>query len=429
MWLKIPLGQVSTISGGTGFPETLQGNANGDYLFIKVSDMNSDDNRKYINSANNYLSKSTASSLGAKVFPKGTIVFAKVGAALYLNKRRITVKDTIIDNNMMGIKPHDDVDAEFLYQYLLSVDLGEFVQPGALPSVNQSLVSSIGFPDILKPVQEKVGSILLEADRCISKTQALIAKYENIKQGMMQDLFTRGVDENGQLRPSYEEAPHLYQETELGWIPKEWLMEELRHFVPKAEYGVSISCDDSAENVPVLRMNNIFNGEFDVSDLKYAPEQELTGLFMKEKDVLFNRTNSWEHVGKTAIWKNQLEKASFASYMVRLIPNKDLMVPEYLSYWLQLDDIQTAIRRFATPGVQQVNINPTNLRRTLCSAPKDTSEQLTIVSRVQSIDEKIEKERQILAKLRSQKLGLMQDLLTGKVRVAEDREERKEAVA
>ena len=277
--------------------------------------------------------------------------------------------------------------------------------------------------------RQRLIEILETADSSIEKTQALIAKYENIKQGMMQDLFTRGVDESGQLRPSYEDAPHLYQETELGWIPKDWLMEELRYFVPRAEYGVSISCDDNAENIPVLRMNNIYNGEFDVSDLKYAPASELTGLFMKEKDVLFNRTNSWEHVGKTAIWKNQLEKASFASYMVRLVPDTELMIPEFLTYWLQLDDVQTAIRRFATPGVQQVNINPTNLRRTLCAAPKDTTEQLMIVKRIQSIDSKLEQERKVLRKLQRQKLGLMQDLLTGKVRVAEDTEERKEAVA
>lgn len=277
--------------------------------------------------------------------------------------------------------------------------------------------------------QVRVAHILSKTDVAIEKTQALIAKYENIKQGMMQDLFTRGVDENGQLRPSYEDSPHLYQETELGWVPKDWVTEELRYYVPRVEYGVSISCDDNAENIPVLRMNNIFNGEFEVSDLKYAPASELSGLLLKEKDVLFNRTNSWEHVGKTAIWKNQLAKASFASYMVRLIPDIELMIPEFLSYWLQLDDVQTAIRTFATPGVQQVNINPTNLRRTLCSAPKDTDEQRIIVSRVQAIDDKLKKEREILGKLKSQKLGLMQDLLTGKVRVAEDMEERKEAVA
>jgi len=338
----------------------------------------------------------------------------------------------VVSSTAAKLVVNKKINSEYLYYFLsekFSWIQNQRTGTG-VPHVPKDLakILSIRYPreDL---AQKKIARILRSTDNAIEKTQALIAKYENIKQGMMQDLFTRGVDENGQLRPSYEEAPHLYQETELGLIPKDWLMEELRHFVPKAEYGVSISCDENAENVPVLRMNNIFNGEFDVSDLKYAPELELTGLFMKEKDVLFNRTNSWEHVGKTAIWKKQLEKASFASYMVRLIPNNDLMIPEYLSYWLQLDDIQTSIRRFATPGVQQVNINPTNLRRTLCSAPKDTSEQLMIVSRVQSIDKNLEKERQVKNKLKSQKLGLMQDLLTGKVRVAEDREERKEAVA
>ena len=59
-------------------------------------------------------------------------------------------------------------------------------------------------------------------DNLIEKTEALIAKYQAIKQGMMHDLFTRGVDEHGHLRPTHDEAPELYKQSELGWIPKEW---------------------------------------------------------------------------------------------------------------------------------------------------------------------------------------------------------------
>jgi len=335
-----------------------------------------------------------------------------------------------VNNHAHILKAKDHFDQDFVFYSLVHKNIMPVIKGGTRSKLNQSELKEILInAPVSKSIQQKISGILAITDGAVEKTQALITKYENIKQGMMQDLFTRGVDENGQLRPSYEDAPHLYQETELGWVPNDWVTEELRYYVPRAEYGVSIGCDDNAENIPVLRMNNIFNGEFEVSDLKYAPASELSGLLLKEKDVLFNRTNSWEHVGKTAIWKNQLAKASFASYMVRLVPDIDLMMPEYLSYWLQLDDVQTAIRTFATPGVQQVNINPTNLRRTLCSAPEGIDEQKIIVSRVQAIDDKLKKEREILGKLKSQKLGLMQDLLTGKVRVAEDVDERKEAVA
>jgi type I restriction enzyme, S subunit len=70
--------------------------------------------------------------------------------------------------------------------------------------------------------QQKIAEILTTIDNLIEKTEALIAKYQTVKQGMMHDLFTRGVDAAGKLRPTFEDAPELYQESAIGWIPKEW---------------------------------------------------------------------------------------------------------------------------------------------------------------------------------------------------------------
>jgi len=124
-----------------------------------------------------------------------------------------------------------------------------------------------------------------------------------------------------------------------------------------------------------------------------------------------------EHVGRTALWRGELPTASFASYLVRLIPNHARLLPEYLNLWLNWKPTQTSIRRFATPGVQQVNINPTNLQRTVIELPKDTEEQRRIVDRLDLHENTIASEIRMLEKLRALKSGLMQDLLTGKVRV------------
>lgn len=88
--------------------------------------------------------------------------------------------------------------------------------------MNTTLVGSLEvfLPD--EVAQEKIAEVLVTIDEAIEKTEDLIAKYEQIKQGMMHDLFTRGVDQNDKLRPSYEDAPELYQETEVGIIPKDW---------------------------------------------------------------------------------------------------------------------------------------------------------------------------------------------------------------
>ena len=77
------------------------------------------------------------------------------------------------------------------------------------------------------PEQRKIAKILTTVDNLIEKTEALIAKYQSVKQGLMQDLFTRGLDQHGHLRPPYAEAPELYNKSELGWIPREWEVEQM----------------------------------------------------------------------------------------------------------------------------------------------------------------------------------------------------------
>jgi type I restriction enzyme, S subunit len=412
------LKNLCKIKGGSGFPEIYQGSDSGDYPFIKVSDMNLGGNLRFIYIANNYVNKSLVAILGLTVFPPETVVFAKVGAAIFLNKRRILTQETIIDNNMMGLIPID-IDPIFLFYFMQSIDFEQYVQTGALPSLNQEIVGEIKVPKYSVTEQHKIAKILTTVDNLIEKTQTLIDKYQSIKQGMMHDLFTRGVDENGRLRPTFKEAPQLYKESELGWIPKEWEAVELSKVVPKAEYGISVSLDD-AEGVPVFRMNNLKDGEFVISDIKKSNHIDARKLLLEPLDVLFNRTNSIEHVGRTSVWREQLPQASFASYLVRLIPDRSKLNPEYLNYWLNLPQTQITIRQFATPGVQQVNINPTNLRRTIICIPLSLSEQSKIVEIVTKHRELINAESRYLYKLKEKKQGLMQDLLTGEVRVKVD---------
>ena len=151
------------------------------------------------------------------------------------------------------------------------------------------------------PARRKIARILTTLDNLIERTEALIAKYQAIKQGLIHDLFTRGIDEHGHLRPPQSEAPDLYKQSGLGWIPKEWDSCELGAVVPGAEYGISVSLDDG-EGVPVLRMNNLSNGSVDVRDIKRCMGFEAKRLLLKDRDVLFNRTNSIDQVGRTSIW-------------------------------------------------------------------------------------------------------------------------------
>ena len=147
------------------------------------------------------------------------------------------------------LRANEDGDAEFIYHVSLSPELRTKAIAFFSGSAGQQRVSKDFFDryelDLPpKPEQRKIARILTTLDNLIEKTEALIAKYQSIKQGMMHDLFTRGVDESARLRPTHEQAPDLYKQSELGWIPKEWDITTVGAELNAIEAGKSPNCPD-----------------------------------------------------------------------------------------------------------------------------------------------------------------------------------------
>ncbi|MEU1847999.1 restriction endonuclease subunit S [Streptomyces sp. NPDC019990] len=187
----------------------------------------------------------------------------------------------------------------------------------------------------------------------------------------------------------------------------------LKDFVPVVEYGVSAALNSEPSGVPVLRMNNILNGRVVVDDLRYLPGVVPTQLRLRHGDVLFNRTNSIDHVGKSALWREELPEATFASYLVRLTPDRDKLLPGYLVEWLQHPRVRQRVRAIATVAVQQVNVNPTRLRELEIDVPEDLRLQRSVVDTLAAFDTRIEEQHREQRKLRRVKAGLVDDLLQG----------------
>jgi len=164
-------------------------------------------------------------------------------------------------------------------------------------------------------------------------------------------------------------------------------------------------------------MNNLADGRIRLHEVKVSAAPVPAHLILRDRDVLFNRTNSLEHVGRTSIWRNEIERATFASYLVRLNVDEGRLFPEYLVRWLNQPAIQQRIRRLATPGVHQVNINPTSLRRIEMELPTDMSRQRYISATLNACEDVTDRMKVELQSLRKIKQGLMDDLLTGRVRV------------
>ena len=137
------LGDVCKVVGGNGFPISYQGHGNKEIPFIKVSDMNTLGNEKYIYQAVHTVDVSILKTIKAKAHEAGTLIFPKIGGAISTNKKRLLSKLSAYDNNVVGIKSSDRLLPEYLHKIFKIIDIYELSNKAALPSINNPAIESI----------------------------------------------------------------------------------------------------------------------------------------------------------------------------------------------------------------------------------------------------------------------------------------------
>ncbi|HDL7422423.1 restriction endonuclease subunit S [Hafnia alvei] len=193
-WDVLTCGEIGKFRGGSGFPISMQGQTSGNYPFYKVSDMNNDGNSIFMSDSNNWISTDIRKKLGSPIFPAGCIIFAKVGAAVFLERKKILTVPSCIDNNLAAFELNiNHCDIRFIHYILLSLNFGDYVSTTALPSLSSAILSQIKItlPSINE--QEAIATILSDMDDELEAIEQKLAKIRNIKQGMMQQLLTGGI--------------------------------------------------------------------------------------------------------------------------------------------------------------------------------------------------------------------------------------------
>ncbi len=263
-------------------------------------------------------------------------------------------------------------------------------------------------------MQAAICHVLSTIDTAIEQTEALIEKYRHIKAGLMHDLFTRGVLPNGQLRPPREQAPEMYQEAAIGWMPREWqyeLLDNIAHrgsgHTPNKDHpeywngGIKwVSLADSNK----LDQLYISDTELEISHKGIVNSSAVlhpAGIVVLSRDA---------GVGKSAITTEPM--AVSQHFMCWKCDQK--MDNHFLYYWLQFN--KRTFENIAM-GSTILTIGLPYFKRLKIACPVELAEQQAIAKKLKSADTRIFAMRDHLAKLRQQKRGLMQDLLTGKVLV------------
>lgn len=196
-------------------------------------------------------------------------------------------------------------------------------------------------------------------------------------------------------------------------IPSGWSLVRLGNLAKVIEYGTSTKADLDDNKVPVLRMNNIIDGKLDYSNLKYVDSdiKDLPRLYLNNNDILFNRTNSYELVGKTAVFKGLDNTMTFASYLIRVALFNDRLNAEYINIVMNSNIYRVSqIEPEITQQNGQANFNGTKLKSTIIPLPP-LEEQNRIVEKVESLlnlCDKLDKEIQVYNKYR---LNLMESIV------------------
>ena len=190
-WEALQARDIGAFKGGSGFPLTAQGMTTGAYPFFKVSDMNNEGNETYLTTANHYISEATRKRLGATAFPRNAIVIAKVGAAVFLERKKILGQPSCIDNNMAAfILDETRADVQYVHSLLLSKKLGALVATTALPALNGKQLGEMVLAVPPLPEQRAIAAALSDVDALLGRLDRLIAKKRDLKQAAMQQLLT-----------------------------------------------------------------------------------------------------------------------------------------------------------------------------------------------------------------------------------------------
>ncbi|MCG9683458.1 restriction endonuclease subunit S [Vibrio sp. Isolate23] len=319
---------------------------------------------------------------------KGQIIFGKRRA--YQRKVAVANWDCICSAHAMVLEGNSDkVLPDFLPFFMQSkafMDRAIQISEGSLsPTIKWKVLAEQKFCIPPKHEQKKVIDIGLSLQRSSGISSQVYDSVSQVYETIAKEVVLGG----NNYRTLFGKEKTL--------LPEGWKLVKLGDVLTRVQYGTSDAVHEEG-SVPVLRMMNIENGRITNNELKYSKltVEELEPIKLYPGDLLFNRTNSMEWVGKTGLF-NLDGNYVFASYMLRLNVDTDIVTPDFVNRFLNLAVVQYRLKAFATPGVSQANINPDSLKSLPFILPplKDVKKADRVLAEIETTLEKLELESSI----------------------------------
>ena len=384
-WEVMRLGDIVSITSGES-PSLYHLKAEGKYPYVKVEDLNNCE--KYQESCREYSDDNNTT------IKAGSIIFPKRGASILNNKVRIAAKDIQMDSNMMAITPHTAiVDTEFLYIRILHERLYRIADTSSIPQINNKHIIpyKIAVPPLAE--QRKIAEVLGVWDEAIEKQARLIEKLALRKRALMQRLLS------AKLRlPGFSEP----------W--KEHKIADL--FSPIND------TNDGREHIPMtISAKSGFISQKDKFDRVIAGDSLQKYILLKKGDFAYNKGNS--NLYEMGCIYHLNEESALVPFVYICFRSKGSVNIDFYSQFFINHGLDRQLKKIITSGARGDGLLNVDKKDFFAlNVPYPTIEEQTAIAEVlTAADREIELAKEKLDRLRRQKRGLMQQLLTGKKRI------------
>lgn len=326
---------TTVVTGGTPSTRKNEYWDNGDIPWLQSGCCQNCD----VDSTEKYITKEGYNNSSTHMMSADTVMIALTGATA--GKVGYLKFEACGNQSITGILPCESLNQRYLFFYLLSQRekiLADCVG-GAQAHISQSYVKNMTIPILAIKEQEQIVGELTKVSNIVSLRQEEIQQLDNLVKARFVEMFGDPIQN-----------------------PKGWEVVTIGDIVTEVRYGTSKPAVEGGK-YPYLRMNNLTaDGHLDLNDLKYIdiPDDEIEKCVVRKGDVLFNRTNSIELVGKTAVF-DLPEDMIIAGYIIR-VRLTEKMLPEVLSQYMNLEALKGILRGMAKGAVNQANINAQELQ-------------------------------------------------------------------